>query len=238
MLKAALALFVLLLASAGTPHAQEPSAAEAVVRDFAERMADGDFDGAASLIAIETGEEPDFAALATATGTLGFDRHIPAPGYSALLREGMRNSALKSVRLFVCALLLKDSFAPVAGMRSFMFHTGTREELEAKLDKFNDALNPARLKNLRPVRLDRLNPEDFDAAENLTDYAEFLVLYELDGARYAGSATMLRLADGWHMTGLLSLLAVERFKASERFKNAQTLLPETTLEEYEVLLNE
>lgn len=214
---------------------------EAVMEAFCVRLGAGDFDGAVDLFAIDAGHEPDFAGIAVSTGGISFNGPIPAPGYTALNRQILRNTALKGIRFFVTALLLKDAFAPVAEMRPLILHfkgPDARGQLEAKLGEFEEALDPARLKSLRPVRLDRIDADDFDAAEfqrhgaspRLQDYGEFLVLYGLDGGNYVGAATMCRFEDGWRLVSPFAMLAMEKLKG------AKTMPQEITPEAYEALL--
>ena len=222
---AALCLFLIVFANAGNGGEDAPAAAarrvyaepEDVMAAFAGFIGEGDFGAAVELFdAREQAKRFDFSAAAKRIKAMIPTSMQPAeyPGFITLNIIREQNKAALQISGFVYSFLLPDEFSDYMKLRP----QNLQDDLEMP-DRFVEAANPAALKGLRLVTLVYVNPEMQDSEKyrdivrrgsaiyGYDDKREYVAIYELNGERYVGGASVHKYGDNWYIGTLQSPLA-------------------------------
>lgn len=181
--------------------APKPSFAtpESAVQQFIKSLAASDFDGAMQAFQLD-------AILARVDAQV---QDPSSPLKSRTLAGAAKiyaaANAADETKQFIYGVLLDKSFGV------------SIEATDANLQRFSRALDPARLKSLRIVRIDQPVPKTMNSAEGVAQAKQFaaqshseawterVVLLQLDGTYYLGGFTLLKDGGTWRISQLRSV---------------------------------
>lgn len=198
---------------------------EAAVLHLVKRLMAEDLDGALQAFRIDEAPDRIDAALREQTK----DSSAPAK-YRTVARVAQINVVAQrasDIRRFIYALLLD----------------GTEDRLtnasDANIDRFIRAVNPARIKGMRIVRIDQPMPSTTNRPEAIQlaksqavklgadERTERIALFQLDGRYYRAGFTLLRSNASWRIAQLESIYG--------DIGPSDPPARQTTVEEYEAL---
>ena len=200
------------------------STPEAAVRHFVKCLAADDLDGAMQAFQIDK----LLAQVDVNVSARLKDR--PASSYRTLARVAKINvlaEIASAARRFVYGLLLDETADKLT------------EASDANLDRFTRAVDPARLRAVRIVRIDLPVPTIMNSAAGIRsgnehaatlgaeEWTERIALFQLGGAYYEGGFTLLRYGTTWRIARLESIYG--------RVGTHERPVKKTTVQHYEEL---